>query len=240
MLSCRICTERDLQSAYVQSTSGEIIQISPDLYKDRLFPASCASSVKLQITWSLCCNDNGCSLKLLWGHFCCACVGRWHVHYISKAASGGGSCHSLWRTCSSECADVSPVNWSSVKSDWKMQPLQPRNPLCSTGPELDIQPQELLQKNVDDFSFPPVIKDRLFITLGLGDHLFGLFTILWDVLSWHLPKPSERRERKGRWFIKIKSLSWRGWVTVRTAAQFKYLDFSFKCVAAWPKDPVCS
>lgn len=105
---------------------------------------------------------------------------------------------------------------------------------------LDIQPEELLQKNVDDFSFPPVIKDRLFITLGLGDHPFGLFTILWNILSWHFPKPGERRERKGRWFIKIRSFSWRGWVTVTTAAQFKYLDFAFMCVAAWPKEPVCS
>lgn len=120
----------------------------------------------------------------------------------------------------------------------KCNPSNQGTPFCSTGSELDIQPEELLQKNVDDFSFPPVVKDRLFITLGLGNHPSGLFTVLWDVLSWHLPKPSERRERKGRWFVKIKSFSWRGWVTVRTAAQFKYLDFAFKCVAAWPKDPV--
>lgn len=111
------------------------------------------------------------------------------------------------------------VNWldSSIESNWRMPPLKPRNPLCSTGPELYIQPEELLQRNVDNFSFPPVIKDKLLITFGLGYHPFGLFIVLWDELSWHLPKPGERRERKGRWFIKIRSFSWRGSVTFRTA-----------------------
>lgn len=122
----------------------------------------------------------------------------------------------------------------------KNEPLQPRNLLCSPGPELDTQPEELLQKNLDHFSLPPAIKDKLFITFGLGDHPFGIFIVLWDVLRWHLPKPGERRERKGRWFIKIRSISWKGWVTVRTAAQLKYLDFAFMCVAAWPKEPVYS
>lgn len=155
-----------------------------------------------------------------------------------KAASGDGSWHSLWKSCSSERADVSPGNWSSVESNWRMPPLKPRNPLCSTGPELYIQAEELLRRNVDNFSFPPVLKDKLLITFGLGDHQFGLFIGLWDELSWHLPKPGERRERKGRWFIKIRSFSWRGWVTFRTAAQLKYLDFAFMYVATWPKEPV--
>lgn len=121
---------------------------------------------------------------------------------------------------------IAPV--SSQTEEWPPPTKEP--PLLQrTGPELDIQPEELLQKNVDNFSLPPVIKDKLFITFGLGDHLFGLFIVLWDVLNWHLPKPGERRERKGRWFVKIRSLFWRGWVTVRTAAQLKYLDFAFMC-----------
>lgn len=127
-----------------------------------------------------------------------------------------------------------------VSSQTEIQPLQSRNLLCSTGPELDIQPEELLQKNVANFSLPPVIKDKLFIIFGLGGHPFGLFIFLWDVLRWHLPKPGERRERKGIWFIKIRSFSLRGWVTVRAEAQLKYLDFVFMCVAAWPKEPVYS
>lgn len=47
-------------------------------------------------------------------------------------------------------------------------------------PELDIQPEELLQKNVDNFNLSPVIKDKLFLAFGLSDHPFGIFTILWD------------------------------------------------------------
>lgn len=161
-----------------------------------LFSASCASSVKLQISWSLCCNDNGYSLKLFWGHFCCACVGRWHALYC-KAASGDGSWHSLWRCCSCKCAHVSPGNLSSVKSDWRMSPLNQGTPSAPLGQNCTCSPK-MLQRNVDNFSFPPVIKDKLLITFGLGDHPFGLFIFLWDELNWHLPKPGERREEKGK------------------------------------------
>lgn len=46
------------------------------------------------------------------------------------------------------------------------------------GPELYIQPEELFQKNVDNFNLSPVVKDKLFLAFELGDHPFGLFTFL--------------------------------------------------------------
>lgn len=45
-----------------------------------------------------------------------------------------------------------------VSSQTEIQPLQPRNLLCSPGPELDMQPEELLQKNVDHFSLLQPLK----------------------------------------------------------------------------------
>lgn len=53
----------------------------------------------------------------------------------------------------------------------KETPSAPLGQNCTCSPKM-------LQRNVDNFSFPPVIKDKLLITFGLGDHPFGLFIFL--------------------------------------------------------------
>lgn len=100
------------------------------------------------------------------------------------------------------------ANWSSTEWEWRMSLLKPRTwaLISSTGQELYIQPEKLLQKNVDNFNLSPAVKDKLFLACGLGSHLFGLFTVLWDTyIKLELPKPSKRWEKKGWWLL-------RGWV----------------------------
>lgn len=151
------------------------------IFKDRLFSASSASSVKLQISLSQRYDHDGCPLKLLWECFCFTCIARCHVHHIVKAASVDGSCccclEIMLLSVLMLCWWIGPVSSQTEECHPLNQGVKP----CFLYWTRIVHPTwKRLQNNVDNSNLSPVVKDKLFLAFELGDHPFGLFTVLWE------------------------------------------------------------